>query len=208
MLSTFTVNWSGDEPDWLPGDGKAETVNHQTTLRAAIMEANASVGKDTIAFNIPGAGPHVIKPATRLPPIIDPISIDGYSQPGASPTSLTLQQGNNAVIRIELDGSRCRSAPTGWRCLADRVKSRVWRFTRSMARPVAQQEFLGTTIVAENGIGIWLWSGGHSQIVGNFLGATAAGLVPTFRACGGHECGHHGRLYENVIQENVVVGNR
>ena len=91
LLSVFTVDSAGDEPDWLPGDGKALTINKTTTLCAAIMEANASVGKDTIEFNIPGAGPHVIKPATRLPAIIDPISIDGYSQPGASPTSLTLQ---------------------------------------------------------------------------------------------------------------------
>ena len=60
------------------------------------MDANASVGADTIQFNIPGAGPFLIQPTTPLPAIIDDgTTIDGFSQPGASPN--TLDVGNNSV---------------------------------------------------------------------------------------------------------------
>lgn len=45
-------------------------------------------GADTIAFNIPGAGPHTIQPTSALPTIAGPVVIDGYTQPGASPKSL------------------------------------------------------------------------------------------------------------------------
>ena len=40
----------------------------------------------TIDFDIPGSGPFVIQPATPLPAITHPVIINGYSQPGASPT--------------------------------------------------------------------------------------------------------------------------
>ncbi len=208
LLSVFTVNSPGDEPDWIPGDGKATTITGSTTLRAAIMEANASVGKDTIEFNIPSAGPHVIKPATRLPAIIDPISIDGYSQPGASPTSLTLQQGNNAIIKIELDGSLLPIGTNGLEIFGGQSEVHGLAIHSFYGRPITHQEFLGTTIVSENGLGIWLWAGGNSQIVGNFLGATASGQVPTYPLSAGiATTGIMVGSYNNVIQENLVVGN-
>src|SRR5512135_2117087 len=72
------------------------------SLRQAILDANASVGFDTIAFNIPGTGVHTITPVTELPYLTDPASIDGYTQPGASPNTDSI--GTNAVILIELDG--------------------------------------------------------------------------------------------------------
>ena len=47
---TFTVNSSNDLPDANPGDGRCETAagNSSCTLRAAIQEANALAGADTI----------------------------------------------------------------------------------------------------------------------------------------------------------------
>ena len=46
----FSVNNSNDLPDANPGDGKCETTNGNgiCTLRAAIQEANALAGADTI----------------------------------------------------------------------------------------------------------------------------------------------------------------
>ena len=61
------------------------TANSGTgSLRDAITQANALPGKDTIVFNIPGATPHTISPttATALPSIVDPVVIDGTTQPG------------------------------------------------------------------------------------------------------------------------------
>src|SRR5579885_2666223 len=65
------------------------------SLRQAILDANASPGTQTIAFNIPGTGVHTISPASALPGITDPVTIDGYTQTGA--TKNTLATGTNAV---------------------------------------------------------------------------------------------------------------
>ena len=80
------------------------------SLRRAIQDANAkqatgstACAPHTIAFNIPGTGPHSIRPLSLLPRFNIPIILDGYSQPGASQN--TLPRGSNAVIAIELDGS-------------------------------------------------------------------------------------------------------
>src|SRR5438093_1115900 len=51
------------------------------SLRAAILAANASAGKDTIAFSI-GLGAHTIALKSGLPSITDPVAIDGTTQPG------------------------------------------------------------------------------------------------------------------------------
>ena len=51
--TTFTVNSTADEPDGGPGNGRCESASGECTLRAAIAEANAHPGPDTVAFNIP-----------------------------------------------------------------------------------------------------------------------------------------------------------
>jgi hypothetical protein len=73
------------------------------SLYDAILEANATPGADEIRFNIPGSGVRKIEVnRIGLPEITDPVTIDGYTQPGASPNTLGI--GNNAVILIQLDG--------------------------------------------------------------------------------------------------------
>ena len=101
--TTFTVN-SNDDVD----DGLCNTTH--CSLREAIDAANSTTGTDTITFNIPGSGPHSIQPSSALPTITDPVIIDGYTQPGASPNSNPLGLGSNAVLVIELDGSNAGSA--------------------------------------------------------------------------------------------------
>ena len=73
------------------------------SLRQAILDANATMGLDTIAFNIPGAGVHTISPLTALDYLTDPVVIDGYTQPGSGVN--TDPVGTNAILLIELDGS-------------------------------------------------------------------------------------------------------
>src|SRR5437016_5283227 len=92
LLSTFTVLNTDDS-----GPG---------SLRQAITDANATPnagGADQIHFNISGAGVHTISPASALPAITDPVVINGYTQPGASPNTLNI--GDNAVVLIELNGT-------------------------------------------------------------------------------------------------------
>src|SRR5207244_9560553 len=72
------------------------------SLLQALLDANSTVGADTIAFTIPGAGTQLIHPLSQLPAITDPVTIDGYTQPLA--TKNTLAVGDNANLLIVLDG--------------------------------------------------------------------------------------------------------
>ncbi len=125
---TLTVNSAEDGTDVNPGDTVCDTGNDlsdgsaECTLRAAIMEANARVG-GTINFDIPGGpgtrcagsavGVCVIPVGGELPAIARNVTIDGYTQPGASPN--TLATGSNAQIRLELSGVVAGSAARGIR---------------------------------------------------------------------------------------------
>jgi hypothetical protein len=75
------------------------------SLRQAILDANANAGADTIAFNITGSGVHTITPLTALPTLTDAVTIDGYTQPGSSANTNPPNQGTNAVLQIEIDGT-------------------------------------------------------------------------------------------------------
>ena len=124
------------------------------TLRQAILDANANSGTDTIAFNIPGSGVHTIAPASALPNLTSPVTIDGYTQPGTSPNTNPPEQGLNSVLQIEID---CTNA--GTYCLvigADDVTLRglvinrgiggiATDFFKRVQNPVVEGCFLGTT---------------------------------------------------------------
>ena len=112
--STFVVNSTGDENDLnFPSgvsngspdskcDVNASASGNQCSLRAAIQQANAISGKDTINFNIAGTGVKTVAVASELPPITGAVTINGYSQPNASPNTKTV--GTDAVLLIELNG--------------------------------------------------------------------------------------------------------
>ena len=109
--ATFTVNSSSDQSDTNPGNGVCATSSLTCTLRAAIEEANALPGADTILFDIRGTGGScpslvTIQPASEL--IIDSadnnsLTIDGYSQCNASANTQLLT--GNAVIKIQVRGN-------------------------------------------------------------------------------------------------------
>src|SRR4030095_8614632 len=78
----------------------------ETSLAQALAAVQSG---DTIAFNITGPGPHYIAtPAAGSPGgyaqiTASNITIDGYSQPGASPNTNPILASNNAKIKIFLD---------------------------------------------------------------------------------------------------------
>jgi len=74
------------------------------SLRQAILDAEAAGGADTIVFAIPGAGVHTITPLSLLPIISQPLTIDGYTQPGSSPNT-NPTGALNTVLQIEIDGT-------------------------------------------------------------------------------------------------------
>jgi CSLREA domain-containing protein len=103
----FTVNTNGDQPDAV-GDARCDVdlgaAARQCTLRAAISEANDQTDTDVIDFDIPGAGVHKIKLlGPGLPTILQPVSIEGYTQPGSQPN--TDDKGSNAVINVWIDSA-------------------------------------------------------------------------------------------------------
>jgi CSLREA domain-containing protein len=87
--ATFTVTTTGDTADSNTADGVCVATGGGCTLRAAIQQANSSVGADTIAFAI-GTGAQSITPAAALPAISDPVTIDGTTQPGVAPPGISL----------------------------------------------------------------------------------------------------------------------
>src|SRR5205085_10034617 len=102
--ATLVVNTADDN------DFGACTTAH-CSLREAIKAANANADSNTINFNIDansdqgcdsGTGICTIMPGANLPAVTHPVTIDGYTQPGASANDDP--DSNDAVLQIELDG--------------------------------------------------------------------------------------------------------
>ncbi len=145
LLSTFTVLNTND--------GGADS------LRQAILDSNASVGvADTIAFNIPGAGVHTIRPLTALPTITDPVTIDGTTQPGSG--------GRPAIV---LDGSVATPGADGLVITAG----------GSMIRGLIINRFQGTMPGGngDGGLGIVLSTLGGNTIAGDYIGTDPTGTI-------------------------------
>jgi len=128
------------------------------SLRDAIAANNLTFNAvpNLIAFVIPGAGPHTISPATALPAVTVPALIDGYTQSGAS--SNTLANGNNAVLRIRLDGLSLG--------IVDGL---------TLTGP--SNTVRGLAIVRFGGEGIELGAGGYNVIAGDFIGLDTDGVT-------------------------------
>ena len=146
LLATYTVTNTNDT-----GSG---------SLRQAILSVNNDTTLDTINFAIPGSGVHTISPVTGLPTITNAVIIDGYSQLGASPN--TLANGDNAVLKIVLDGTSAgSSAAAGLHISAG----------GSTVRGLVIADF-GNFSTAE---GILLDTNGGNTIAGNFIGTDVTG---------------------------------
>jgi CSLREA domain-containing protein len=169
--TTFIVDSTGDEADKTPGDGVCQiTSADQCTLRAAIEEANAFAGADTINFDISGTGPHTITPDTDLPTITKRVTIDGYTQGDSSmgttddATENTIplaKDGTNAVLKIELDGTNAG--------VSNGLLLRGTGASNSVIRGLVINNFFS--------FGIYLLGGTGYKIEGNFIGTDPSGTV-------------------------------
>lgn len=128
------------------------------SLRQAILDANANPGADTITFNIPGQGVQAISPLSPLPPLTDDagVTIDGYSQPGSSPNTLTI--GDNAVLLIGLSG-----VSTGAAAFGLSVQS--------------SNNSLRGLVINRFGTGISIQSGFNNRVSGCFIGTDPSGAI-------------------------------
>lgn len=117
--ATFWVNSTGDSSDNNKGDGVCSTggtifvnglASPECTLRAALEESVNRPGPEIINFNVRNSNGSCPSQVTITPGntliIDDPtdsgITIDGYSQCGASPNTQTV--GGNAVIKVQIQG--------------------------------------------------------------------------------------------------------
>jgi hypothetical protein len=156
--ATFTVTTTADS-----GAG---------SLRQAILDSNTNGinDSDMIAFNIPGAGPHVIAPLTILPQInTRDITIDGYTQPGSSPNTRTPAQGGlDTQLRIVLSS---QNLPNGSGNAFGLIFGNTAQLGTRTVRGLAMAGFDSHITILAN-------MTGDVVIEGNFIGADAAGVVP------------------------------
>ena len=105
ITNGITVDSTLDAPDSTIGNGICDDGAGHCTLRAAIQEANSAPDASSIAFAIAGSGVKTFLPATSLPGIIEPLTIDGYTQTGASPNTAVSPRPFNGTLLIVIDGS-------------------------------------------------------------------------------------------------------
>ena len=148
------------------------------SLVQAILDSNARTGQDTIAFNIPGSGVQRINFLDEfLPEITDSLVIDGYTQPGFHPNTLSV--GNDAAILIHIDGANrpglrglMLSGPNAANCVI-----RGLALTGFLSAPSP----ISPSFPPVGGYAILLRSdaGSGNVIQGNFIGLNPDGLTAT-----------------------------
>jgi len=157
LLSVFAVTNTGDNGGVNPAPGAGTG-----TLRQAIIDSNASnpTGTNTIDFDIPGSGVQTIEPLTPLPAILEPTTIEGYSQSGSSPN--TLGTADNAIIEVDISGAVVGANGVGL--------------------TISGAAASGSTIegLAINGFanGLQIINGANGNTIsGNFIGTDATGTI-------------------------------
>jgi len=127
--------------------------------------ATASAASDSAIANIDPDWPHSwysIEPTSRLPPLTDIDSINGYSQPGNSQNTLVaLKQGLNTVLKIEIDGQD--------------VSGDGLKLQTDVNLDVGTSLIQGLAINRFGGNGISLYSLSGDTIAGDFIGTDISG---------------------------------
>ena len=210
--TTFVVNDKFDSSDEDLTDNACDVAvliaGDQCTLRAAIEQANATSGADTINFNIPddpsisGDEVRTISPISALPNITEQVTINGYSQPGASPNTNGPGLGDNAVLRVELNGSSAGANASGLSITSTTSGN-------SKVRGLVINRF------GQYGI---LLSGQGNVVEGNFIGTNPAGdtalgngtagviINPSGSATGNNTVGGTTPAARNLISGNGLSG--
>lgn len=134
-------------------------INADVTVNRVGLYATAPGGTpDVISFNFSGGGVHTISPTSVEPTIIEPLTINGYSQLGAAANSLA--NADNAIILVQLDGSAAGAGADGLTLGAGSGGSTI----------------KGLDIGNFAGNGIVVQSNGNS-ILGNFVGVDPTGTT-------------------------------
>lgn len=161
------------------------------SLYQAITDANNTPGADRIVFNIPGSGVHKIDVSqTPIPTITESLTIDGYTQPGATPNSFDF--GDNAIILIQIDGgtSSLNQPPPYQRSgliflRATAANGRGYSPSDYTVRGLSLTGFGGSGVYPPGGIpaggialGVFYGQVDSLVILGNFIGLLPDGETP------------------------------
>jgi CSLREA domain-containing protein len=189
----ITVDSVLDSPDAAVGNGICDDGSGNCTLRAAIQEANSNQGADTINFNIPGTGVRTIQPLSELPSITETVSINGYSQPGATANSAIAPSPLNGTLLIEIDGSNAGPNTDGLT-----ISETAGNVTiRGLV--VNRFSFRG---IGGNGGGV------GTKILGSYIGTDPTGLIDRGNADQGIQIGPNAQLGgTNPSDRNIISGN-
>lgn len=140
-------------------NNQADINNDVTVNRVGNYASQAGGTPDVINFNIAGGGVQQIAvTGTAEPTIIMPLTINGYSQTGASAN--TLANADNAVILIQLDGTGAGAGADGL----------------TLGAGSAGSVIRGLDITNFKGDGIVVQSNGNS-FLGNFIGVDPTGTT-------------------------------
>jgi len=193
--TTFTINKTGDASDSNIANSRCDTSSkkgNQCTLRAAIEESNDTSGADTIEFDIGDTNSvKTITPASGLPTITDTVTIDGYTQRGAREN--TLEEGSDAVLKVQLDGSGAGVSANGLKIAASDSKIKGLVINR----------------FDQNGVIILAGATGNS-VEGNFIGTNASGTADRGNGTNGvYISGESGNTVGGTqpAQRNLLSGN-
>ncbi|RME61034.1 MAG: hypothetical protein D6790_08420, partial [Caldilineae bacterium] len=177
---------TGDASDQFPGDRACDTGNTITralgttepecTLRAAIEEINALKEAFAIHFDIPSlfdfgcdaqTGVCTIAPQAALPELETPMTIDGYTQPGARANTVAVTEsekpGLDTELQIVLDGTNAGST-SGLVVKADGVMIRGLAIGHFKLHGI---HILGDILDPASGV----------RIEGNFIGTDVTGAT-------------------------------
>jgi hypothetical protein len=189
----FTVNKISDADDRDITDARCDISTNngsQCTLRAAIEETNDTAGADTIEFDISGAKLS-IKPNSPLPTITEPVTIDAYTQPGASPN--TLAEGNDAVLKVRLRGSNAGANADGL----------VISTSESTIKGLVINSFDDDGIVIDAEFGA-----NGNKVEGNFIGTNDNGTISEGNSTGVFIFGDSNTIGGTTPDKrNVISGN-
>ena len=177
------------------------------SLRQAILDANANPGLDTIAFAI-GGSVQTIAPLSALPTIIDPVILDGTTQPGfagrpvielrgdqaGAANGLHLTAGNSTVRGLVVNRFGLRGIlieGTGGNVIAGNYLGTDVTGTQARGnlsggiRLASNSNHVGGTRPADRNIisgnrasGIIISNVSGNMVQGNYIGSDATGTVP------------------------------
>jgi VCBS repeat-containing protein len=201
LAATFTVTNTNDS-----GAG---------SLRQALLDANSTVGADTISFAIPGAGVKTILPTSALPAVTERVTIDGWSQGGVGYLGSPLVEIDGAnllnVNGLEIGASDCvirglcinnfnvnPSSPSN----GAGIKVRSGALRNTIFSCYIGVDPTGMTAKGNGQFGIWIDAGAEN----NRVGTDGNGARDTAERCiiGGTKRFHGVWILGN---NNIVAGN-